>query len=893
MADIGALAVQISANAAPFMATAQQMEGMARRLATNIQTSLGAAGGATPGDAEEFQRAAAAIQRLAGGLKVGAEAAADNRGAAAMQRLAQEALAADGFIGQMAVGINQLFRSLTGIDLAKEFAPLAGVAKALGGVVVAGAKASWFLADLAPTGLASLQTLYRGTDAFVQKFRGKSLLQSVVERTRLVEPQAARAPGAASVPAPEAAGRAANPVMESMRRLWRSLSSTKPPSVPPPDSSAAQSAMAHLQQQVQPAAVFEVRPEIGRALRAIEQLRRSASAPATMEIRQALAQRARLQPLADQVQRVRLAAPPRVLPRPAPAASAMPRVMESATRLASAAESIPAPRVGGWIQAMTPAIQSAGMFRAALSGIGTVAAGAGGILVAAGAAVAGFGLAVVKASAALFEFGRAQMQTIDAHVRLGRMFGISTETVNQFAAAARMAGIGQDEFAGGLDSFARHMGSLRDEIRSGGGAMTQLLQRMRLDPVLLANADVYQQFRLIADSLHNLPSAADQARARMELFGRSGAAIFADMVAKGGAWTDRMGSMGAQFGAVLPAHQATQIYDALAEVRQAGGMISSIFQGFANQVATAMAPLVRLLGSTLKSALEAAAPWIRSLQEQFGQMVTTIVDYWKQFLDWLRQGEPIWAALQEVVSAVFTAFGELLGAALDVGRAIGQTAAALLGAVGSTQEWASGFRFLGQMIVTAAQAAGSALRMLADAGLGGVQMLVRAYTLLGRTIASVLLAMGSMAGQSWATGVGNALLGAMNTASRFADRLGEIREQLRRPVEAAGAGAAFRTLRDLQAQLQEARNTTLNTSSLIMQPQLARGMQQGSVEAVQTINALLAGNEVNSVEQQQLRAAEQTAQNTAKIDELVNLIKAYKVKAAAEAPPAVYKIGPS
>jgi hypothetical protein len=221
--------------------------------------------------------------------------------------------------------------------------------------------------------------------------------------------------------------------------------------------------------------------------------------------------------------------------------------------------------------------------------------------------VAGF-LAVGKAIGTVAEAANR----IDALTDVAAGLGSSVGELQAFQFAMGEAGnVSAEKSIQSLQKLQKAVG----EVATGGNAKAgEVFEKLGLDAAKLSMQGPVQQFEAVRQALGGIENVSERAATAQKIFGKSAADLIPVLLAQSGEFEASMNAA-ADLGAVVSEEGAAGI----AAMNDAVGRVSLGFEGMANQVAVAVAPLVESIASTL-------AGWIPPVIELANQWLPTIVD---------------------------------------------------------------------------------------------------------------------------------------------------------------------------------------------------------------------------------------------------------------------------
>lgn len=206
------------------------------------------------------------------------------------------------------------------------------------------------------------------------------------------------------------------------------------------------------------------------------------------------------------------------------------------------------------------------------------------------------GTAALAAGAAGAAFVKMRMAAVDNLAKTADKLGVTTEALAGFRHAAELSGMSSQQF----DKSLQNMGVQIANAAKGTGLAVRALDDLGLNATALSELPLDQQMFEVAKAMEGVESQSEKTRIAYELFGARGVGVLNMM--KGGA--DGMMSMAKEaetLGIAISRVDAAQIEAANDSVTRA----KSVFEGFGNQIATSLSPLISELATNFyQSALD-------------------------------------------------------------------------------------------------------------------------------------------------------------------------------------------------------------------------------------------------------------------------------------------------
>lgn len=222
--------------------------------------------------------------------------------------------------------------------------------------------------------------------------------------------------------------------------------------------------------------------------------------------------------------------------------------------------------------------------------------GAGIELVTAGFEKAGE--AIHEATERLVEWVGESMKGQQEAMRTAETLHMHVQTLEGLESAAKMAGVGSEQFVTALDKVNAKIG----EAAQKGGEAQAAFTAIGLDAQKLAGQGMDQSLRQIADGLANIKNPAEQARVAAEIFGERVSGRLLPMLDQGAAGIDRFIERAKESGAALNDVDAGKVVAAQRGLDELGER----FEGVKNQLTVALAPAIIAIGEKLMGIMPSA-----------------------------------------------------------------------------------------------------------------------------------------------------------------------------------------------------------------------------------------------------------------------------------------------
>ena len=211
----------------------------------------------------------------------------------------------------------------------------------------------------------------------------------------------------------------------------------------------------------------------------------------------------------------------------------------------------------------------------------------------ASAPIAGFmtkwGLATATAAAgASAALVKMRMTAVDNLAKTADKLGATTEALAGLQHAAEISGVSTETMNMALQRMTRRVA----EAAMGTGEAKGALEELNLNADALAKLPLDQQMNIVADAMQGVEKQSDRVRLAMKLFDSEGVALV-NTLAGGSDGLKEMAEEASKLGIAISRVDAAMIEQANDDVLRA----KSVFQGFGNQIATELSPLVSELAA--------------------------------------------------------------------------------------------------------------------------------------------------------------------------------------------------------------------------------------------------------------------------------------------------------
>lgn len=211
----------------------------------------------------------------------------------------------------------------------------------------------------------------------------------------------------------------------------------------------------------------------------------------------------------------------------------------------------------------------------------------------ASAPIAGFmtkwGLATATAAAgASAALVKMRMTAVDNLAKTADKLGATTEALAGLQHAAEISGVSTETMNMALQRMTRRVA----EAAMGTGEAKGALEELNLNADALAKLPLDQQMNIVADAMQGVEKQSDRVRLAMKLFDSEGVALV-NTLAGGSDGLKEMAEEASKLGIAISRVDAAMIEQANDDVLRA----KSVFQGFGNQIATELSPLISELAT--------------------------------------------------------------------------------------------------------------------------------------------------------------------------------------------------------------------------------------------------------------------------------------------------------
>jgi hypothetical protein len=269
---------------------------------------------------------------------------------------------------------------------------------------------------------------------------------------------------------------------------------------------------------------------------------------------------------------------------------------------------------GGFASKAIPQISELG---SSLSSVASVGGGALGTLAAGAIAAAA---AIAAATAAVIAFGVSSIGPAASLIHLSERLGTTTDGLRELHYAAKMSGSEAESMDHAIGKLSINLGKAAHGATPAGMALEQI----GLSAKDLARMDPADAMKAIIENFDKFPTAADQAAAAMELFGKGGVGILGTLkLGKEGLaklTAETQGMKGA-----LEGVKGKQILEANESMEK----LSMAWSGLGTILAVDVAPLVTSVMGTMVGWLKAAGQEGNVVHDVFKAMIATVAQLGK------------------------------------------------------------------------------------------------------------------------------------------------------------------------------------------------------------------------------------------------------------------------
>jgi len=188
---------------------------------------------------------------------------------------------------------------------------------------------------------------------------------------------------------------------------------------------------------------------------------------------------------------------------------------------------------------------------------------------------------------------KSTMQNIDATGKLSKRIGIATEDLIGLRHAAELSGASAEGFDKSIEMFVRRLG----EVKQGTGEAKEGLKAIGLKYQDLIDMNPAESFRVVADGINGLATAAERSVVAYQLFGRQGMKLL-NMLEMGSEGLDKNQKMVEALNMTYSSADAKKVEDANDAVQR----LRDAFGGLVKTIAVALSPTFRSLANRLTRA---------------------------------------------------------------------------------------------------------------------------------------------------------------------------------------------------------------------------------------------------------------------------------------------------
>jgi hypothetical protein len=194
----------------------------------------------------------------------------------------------------------------------------------------------------------------------------------------------------------------------------------------------------------------------------------------------------------------------------------------------------------------------------------------------------------LAAGAAGAAFLKMRMSAIDNLAKTADKLGVTTEALAGFRHAAELSGVSTTAF----DKALQNMGVQVANAAKGTGLAVRALDDLGLNALALSKLPLDQQMIEVAKAMEGVETQSEKVRIAYELFGARGVGVL-NMMKNGADAMQSMAKEAETLGIALSRVDAAMIEEANDNVTRAKG----VFEGFGNQIAVELSPLISELAS--------------------------------------------------------------------------------------------------------------------------------------------------------------------------------------------------------------------------------------------------------------------------------------------------------
>lgn len=193
--------------------------------------------------------------------------------------------------------------------------------------------------------------------------------------------------------------------------------------------------------------------------------------------------------------------------------------------------------------------------------------------------------AAAGASAALIKM---RMTAIDNLAKTADKLGVTTEALAGLQHAAELSGVSTETMNMALQRMTRRVA----EAAMGTGEAKGALEELNLNADALAKLPLDEQMNIVADAMQGVEKQSDRVRLAMKLFDSEGVALV-NTLSGGSEGLKEMAEEAEALGISISRVDAAMIEEANDSVTRA----KSVFNGFGNQIAVELSPLISELAA--------------------------------------------------------------------------------------------------------------------------------------------------------------------------------------------------------------------------------------------------------------------------------------------------------
>ena len=248
---------------------------------------------------------------------------------------------------------------------------------------------------------------------------------------------------------------------------------------------------------------------------------------------------------------------------------------------------------------------------------------------------------------------------IDANAKLADRLNMSTIALAGMQLEAGLAGVSNELLSKSLDKMAVNIGRAAAE----GGMYEEAITRIGLKTEDLLKMSADEQYKAIADGIASLGTAAEQAAAAQDIFGRGGVQML-NFIRGGSEAIDAATKRAQAYGTALTRVDAAKVEaanDAWDEAQQA-------LQGIANRITVKLAPLVQAFSEMFSEAALESNGFGEAIDNAFSFGVKAagfLADAIRGIHVVLKGGELAVFTLEAAVFEVFKAATDIIATSLE------------------------------------------------------------------------------------------------------------------------------------------------------------------------------------------------------------------------------------